>query len=740
MLKKIICTLVIVSLCLLTMNGFAQTLEWQTFTSVGTVEDLDVGFGSVWGATDGGALQLDMNTNSITKLTNVDGLTSNEVVAVEIDKHGSTWFALSNGVLNRYFPETDSLAVIRDYENQTITDMVSFGDSLYIGLDFGVSLYTINKKEVKETYTNLGLSSGEINEKIAANSISLNGIDIWVATNRGIAKSSLDIGNLQAPTSWIQYTSTSGLPSDQINRIAVLDSIPYAATTVGVARLLNGQWQSVGLAGVNVLSIKTVNANNFFTQNTVVARTSSGIFWLNPADQWQQLGTSYRDVTAMVTDENGNVWIGRKDKGLALFQNDDWQLFTSNVPASNNFKDIALDSKGRLWCASQVGGVHMWDGTQWRNFDVNSGLTSIDQRTVLVDAQDRIWFGSWGGGITIFTEEADGFSMTHFDTTNGILAGADQPTFVVINELTKDQFGNVWALNPFANNNQALVAHTPTDEWVHFSTNDGLPSTAVTSIEVDDGGRIWIGTENNGIKVLDHKNTLFDKTDDNFQGSLTASVDGLVSNRIHTIAEDQDNVIWIGTDDGINFWFNAKVGQRFGLIDNFVNTIAVDARNNKWFGTVNGVSVLSSDGVTWTHYTTSNSPLVSSNVQSFAFNEENGDVWIGTTNGLSLLKTPFTAPQKDLSLLTGFPNPFIINGVNSFVITNLAVNTDVSIFSVSGKIVREFKASEIQGSGQVFWDGRDKNGELVASGIYVYLAFSENGGISGTGKVAVVRQ
>ncbi|MFQ6114029.1 MAG: hypothetical protein ACE5NG_08045, partial [bacterium] len=147
-------------------KSLAQVEQWKSFTGVGVVRDIDIGAGNVWGVSNGGVLQLDLNSEQLSKFTNTEGLTSNEVVAVEIDKHRTVWFALFDGVLNRYDPDTQKWDVFEDYKNQTITDLVAFGDSLYVGLDIGVSLFTIDKKEVKETYKNLGLSSGDILEKI----------------------------------------------------------------------------------------------------------------------------------------------------------------------------------------------------------------------------------------------------------------------------------------------------------------------------------------------------------------------------------------------------------------------------------------------------------------------------------------------------------------------------------------------------------------------------------------------
>ncbi|RMF58178.1 MAG: hypothetical protein D6743_17970, partial [Calditrichaeota bacterium] len=349
-----------------------------------------------------------------------------------------------------------------------------------------------------------------------------------------------------------------------------------------------------------------------------------------------------------------------------------------------------------------------------------------------------VWVGSWGGGISIFEETENGFQITRIDTAGGILAGSVTPTFVLVNGMIMDQTQNIWVLNRQANNSRVLVVHTPDGQWIHFSTNEGLFTPFVQALTIDRSGRVWIGTEDRGIRVLDHRGTLADKSDDDFSQGLDLS-DGLISNKITAVTADEDGVVWIGTEEGVNFWFQGNVGRQFGLINDFVNTIGVDPRNNKWFGTANGVSVLSTDGVSFTHYTTGNSPLVSDNVLSLAFNAETGEVWIGTTNGLSRLQTPFTAPKEDLSQLTGFPNPFIVDGSAMFTVTNLAENTSVKIYDVAGSLVRTFKPFDDIIGGQVLWDGRDDDGKLVASGIYVYLAFTDSG-ISATGKVAVIRK
>ncbi|MCG8606767.1 hypothetical protein MJD09_17505, partial [bacterium] len=530
-----------------TENLSAQIFEWNSLTSVGNIKDIEASNGLILGGSNGGVLQLDRTSGAITRITNTEGLSSNEVVALEVDQHGSIWFALFDGTLNRYQPDLDEWQVLEDYKDQVISDMLTFGDSLYIALDIGVSLFTIDKLEVKETYVNLGLSAGANLEKIAAKTVFINGTDIWVSTDKGIAQSSLTLSNLQAPASWSQYTVSQGLPTNEVNEVVVLNSIPYAATSAGVSRLVGEVWQPSGLAGAEVFGFELVESNQRFTETTILSYTSGGVFWLTPQGSWDRLGPNLNDVTALGADEDGGLWIGRADLGLANFSFDanQWQLLEVNGPASNNFKGVALDSKGRLWCASQSAGIHMFDGEIWTNISKADGLSSNDQRTVIVDAQDRVWFGSWGGGITIIEESGDGFLFTKVDTTDGILSGAVTEAFVVINHLKLDQFDNVWALNHKALNALVLVAHTPEDNWVHFSSSEGLFTSLVIVLEIDNSGRAWIGTEDRGVRVLDYGASVLDKSDDDFTQGLNAA-EGLFSNNVLALAEDRDGIMWIG--------------------------------------------------------------------------------------------------------------------------------------------------------------------------------------------------
>jgi flagellar hook assembly protein FlgD len=83
------------------------------------------------------------------------------------------------------------------------------------------------------------------------------------------------------------------------------------------------------------------------------------------------------------------------------------------------------------------------------------------------------------------------------------------------------------------------------------------------------------------------------------------------------------------------------------------------------------------------------------------------------------------------------PNPYILPNDQPLVIHNLVANSSVKILSVSGNVVTQFLA---QGGGRAFWDGRDRDGRLVPSGVYFVVAYSETSSQVATGKVAVIRK
>ena len=448
-------------------------------------------------------------------------------------------------------------------------------------------------------------------------------------------------------------------------------------------------------------------------------------------------------ISSIFVETSSQIWVGTEQNGIFKWDSNTNELesILFDGPNGNSFIDLAFDDSGNLWCASGdlLGkGIYKYDGLQWTNFTLeNQDIPTNNSIAVGIDKVNQIWFGSHGKGVIRFPSE--GININLFNAENGYLAGIpNNVNYSVVWDVAVDQTGTIWLANYQAHNGNKLVAVTPDSQWIYFNSSDGILSAQPRHIVVDKFNRKWVGTEGGGVYVYNDNYTPTDKTDDSFDGVLNQS-DGLEGNTITALAVDEFNTLWIGTNNGLNFYQDGRVFTKYGLITNDINCIEVDPVGNKWIGSSTGFSILDRDDLTFRHYTLDNSPLVNENVLSIAFNKKTGTAFIGTINGLSVFETLFVEPKESLDQIVVYPNPFLISGTNSdiqLVVDQLSRDCDVNIYTASGFLVRKLVTSSI--GGRAVWDGKNDDGDLVASGIYLVVA-AQTDGVSRSAKVAVIK-
>ncbi len=715
-----------------TQVGQAGVGDWTTFTSQNDIRDLKLIDGYIWCATNGGVFSYQISTEIYEQFNNTNGLSSIDAQTIEVDHKGNIWVGFADGWINCYNPDSKNWKTVQDYLGHRIYDLEAVGDSLLIALELGISLYDVQRREVKETYRHLGW---QFSSEIEVIDIMVNNREIWSATKSGIARSSFDLANLMAPESWTNYTTNHGLPSNRVNSLVAHNDSIYVGTESGVAVFRDQKWDTLSF----YLPYRDVK--KLVSKNSVLYAVTIGYVsrWNPDEYRWRNVAPFLSPLTSLAVADNGDLWVGRKktdiNRGFAFFslENQMWELFTPPGPPSNAFNGLAVDKQGILWCASNNDGIFRFDGETWRQYTTADGLINNGIKCVTVDSQNRKWFGSIGGGL-ILIDADEKIKVFHKEVLSGTSSSQD---WIVVPKVKVDRYNNVWVLNMEAANNNVVAVYTPQLEWYYFAVQEGILSNVVTSIDFDQGDRVWIGTQG-GVSVIDYNNTLVDKSDDTIAGNNLTTVDGIESNDIKDIAIDQDDIVWIATAGGLNDWVRGEVGTQYGLLSNSINTIEVDIRNNKWFGTAAGVSILAADGYTWTHYTTDNSPLVSDNVTSFGFDLETGKVYIGTTNGLSCLGTPYARPREDLSQVKAGPNPFFIGEGREFAISELSDDVSIKFMTENGMVVRHISKDKILGA-YTTWDGKNDKGEYVASGVYIYVIYNEETGLNSIEKVAVIR-
>ena len=161
-------------------------------------------------------------------------------------------------------------------------------------------------------------------------------------------------------------------------------------------------------------------------------------------------------------------------------------------------------------------------------------------------------------------------------------------------------------------------------QWITYTTANGLANNTVWSIAIDAQGNKWFGTD---AGVSEFNGT-------NWKTYTTA--DGLANNKVSSVAIDAQGNKWFGTYGGGISMFNGVEWTTYtaadGLANNNVLSIAIDAQGNKWFGTFGG-GVSKFDGTNWVTYTTVNG-LASNNVLSIAIDIEGNKLFV-TDAGIS---------------------------------------------------------------------------------------------------------
>jgi hypothetical protein len=220
----------------------------------------------------------------------------------------------------------------------------------------------------------------------------------------------------------------------------------------------------------------------------------------------------------------------------------------------------------------------------------------------------------------------------------------------------------------------------------------------------------------------------------------------LPGNYINTIALDHDNLLWVGTNNGVAiiipsrdiFTNNIKPYTPFFqtrrlLLQEVVNKIVIDNGNRKWIATQNGLNLFSASADEQIlNFTEENSPLPSKNVIDLAIDATSGEIFVLTENGLLSYRTNSSEPSEDFSSVKIFPNPVRPDFQGVLTVSGLRENTIIKITDTAGRLIYETKSN----GGTASWDLQNHR---VATAIYMVFCVSEDGSESFVGKVAILR-
>ncbi len=206
--------------------------------------------------------------------------------------------------------------------------------------------------------------------------------------------------------------------------------------------------QEIGAKGLEIFRLFEDSRGDIWILTTGIANELK--HWERAKKTWHdytsQVGFSgYRVGSAFVEDSGGNIWIGatsdHNDSALIRYRpSGEFRVLTQAEGAPSGWvQDLFLDSRGRLWIASDNDGLWRLDDTEsdkleFVKYTSANGLTSNSTACVTEDKFGRIYIGTWHG-IDRLTPETG--QVENFTTADGLPSGYVESAY-------RDSKNNLW--------------------------------------------------------------------------------------------------------------------------------------------------------------------------------------------------------------------------------------------------------------------------------------------------------
>jgi signal transduction histidine kinase/ligand-binding sensor domain-containing protein/DNA-binding NarL/FixJ family response regulator len=588
------------------------------------------------------------NLPVITKLTTEDGLTTNIIYSVLQDNHGFVWIATEQG-MNKFdgknlthFSTGEKRYALSHNRAQTM--LLAPDGNIWAGTSSGLNIYDYKADSIVQVRVDtepLKLVYNDITTLAASNDTSTT----WLGT----------YGNGVNYFNWESQSFHS----------LELPSTPGVTSPLHVMSLLEDHNNRLWIG----------------TQN-------NGLYCFNRKDnilEFYQLPETGRFVRTIYQDSYRRIWVGTT-KGCYLYNETTNRLDALNYPSQ--LSDISIgaiteDQNGRLWIGTELflmtfsaRAFSIAEKFEYTLFEYGHSATRLSCPSVnslFADNENNILIGTAWGGLNILKGSPAKFQLFKHDTDlENSLPGSP------VNTICSDGQNHLFVATMGTSRVGLCKLNIITGEVAELPVNQHLHGYVYHTVFYDKSGVLWLGTYNKGlIRVLPHleqyEKFVYNPADTNSlpanniraihesrNGQLWIGTEvGLVQMdketrkisrvklgdapgfAIRRITEDANGMLWLGTYGNSVVMYNPATNESFfnslPISPYIVHDIFID-RNTAWIATNgDGLVAYNTSDKTFRVYTESDGLL--SNYLASVLCDNLGNVWIGSSKGISKLDT-----------------------------------------------------------------------------------------------------
>ncbi|WKL49682.1 two-component regulator propeller domain-containing protein [Flavobacterium pectinovorum] len=332
----------------------------------------------------------------------------------------------------------------------------------------------------------------------------------------------------------------------------------------------------------------------------------------------EQLAKS-NSVWSLYEDKAGNKWFGSLRGGISMLSSTPKYFksirYNATNPAENFILSFCEDEKKNLWVGTDGAGLKYWNRKNNTYTNYSNKLSSSFITGIVRDTNNEIWLSTWNGGVNKINPRNN--SVTQYSFFNPFTKQIEKKIWLVY----KDSKANIWA--SATNEGSLYLFDRPKNTFVLFDKS----ITNLQCLTETSDGKLWGGNYTSLFSL--EKNTK----------KITRVA---IGNPVRCIHEDKDKNLWLGTQEGGLLLFDRKTNtfKRLttddGLPSNTILRMLEDNEGNLWMSTYNGVCRFDKKRKTFRNFS------VNDGLQSnqFSFNAglklSTGEFLFGGINGFNI--------------------------------------------------------------------------------------------------------